>query len=600
MTIIFRTMKESFNFATKPFFHHALFIFLLFCTTRICAQEVSVSFSSSGGFYDSPFELSLSCPHEFTIHYSLNGNSPTLSDPIYEVPLLLNEELYSKSNLYTIQDCPDEFWHVPNSIQRCIVIRAAAFDADGNQVSPIATHSFMIKSLGCDTHGLPIVSICIDSVSLFDHEIGIMSNGKSDESDSMNYLQKGRQWERICNVEFYELDNQGINQNAGLRLHGDASRASIQKGFRLYARKEYGKKRFHHKFFGPNELGSFKHLVLKPLRNGLVAEHICSQIAKPLNLDVPALRPTILFLNGEYWGFYYLKERADSQFIADHYYYEKEEINVIESWTGTITNGNNDSFLQMMRWFAQAKLSDEENYRHACSLIDIDCFIDYYCLELFVGNDDWPDFNMRCWQAKNGKWRWIFTDGDGCLYGYQDIFAKTIYSGSNSYEATLIFTKLLTNPEFRDRFYHRFGTLITNEFDYKTTTSHLENTYAMVSSGIDQHIQRFGTPVSKEEFDIHEYQYINTFFLYRALYASKMIYSLFYVNNWEFRESASASQSRFKFDPNQPKPRFLLRMARQFKDWKYVKLYYKYEYLRMKEKWKSSRLFKSFKRDLSR
>ena len=79
-----------------------------------------------------------------------------------------------------------------------------------------------------------------------------------------------------------------------------------------------------------------------------------------------------------------------------------------------------------------------------------------------------------------------------------------------------------------------------------------------------------------------------------------MMYSLFYFNNWEFRESASASQSRFKFDPNQPKPTFLLRMARQFKDWKYVKLYYKYEHLRIKAKWKSSRLFKAIKRNHSR
>ena len=594
-------MKETFRFAAKQFSQYALFVFLfLFFPKTILAQETSVSFSSSGGFYDCPFELSLSCPHEFTIHYSINGNSPTLSDPIYETPLKLNEKLYSKSNIYTIQNCPDEFWHVPNSIQRCIVIRAAAFDADGNQVSPIATHSYMIKSLGCDTHGLPIVSICVDSVSLFDHEIGIMSNGRSDEDGLINYLQRGRQWERICNVEFYELDNQGINQNAGLRIHGDSSRSGIQKGFRLYARKEYGKKRFHHKFFGPEELGSFKHLVLKPIRDGLVAEHICTQIAKPLNIDVPALRPTILFLNGEYWGIYYLRERVDSQFVADHYYYEKEEVNVIESWTGAIINGNNDNFLQMMRWFAQANLSDETNYRYACSMIDIDCFIDYYCFELFVGNDDWPYYNMRCWQANDGKWRWIFTDGDGCLYGYQDIFAKTIYSGNNSYEATLLFTKLLRNPEFRDRFYHRFGTLLTNEFDYKTTTKYLEDSYETISREIDQHIKRFGMPTSRKDFDFYEHQYINTFFLYRALYASKMMYSLFYVNNWEFRESASASQSRFKFDPTQPKPTFLLRMARQFKDWKYVKLYYKYEHLRIKAKWKSSRLFKAIKRNHSR
>ena len=62
-------------------------------------------------------------------------------------------------------------------MKKAIVIRAAAFDADGNRVSPVVTNTYCIKELGCDLHGLPVVSIVTDSLNLFDHETGIFIPG---------------------------------------------------------------------------------------------------------------------------------------------------------------------------------------------------------------------------------------------------------------------------------------------------------------------------------------------------------------------------------------------------------------------------------------
>ena len=585
----------------KRFFTNSFFCYLfalgLILPHSVQAQEPVVSFSCPGGFYDNSFILSLSCPDSLSIHYTLNGNIPTVADMVYQRPLTLDDELFSKSNIHTIQTCHDSIWHPANSVQKCIIVRASAFDLNGDQVGETITNSYFIKSLGCNSHGLPIVSICVDSLSLFDQEYGIMATNESDDTITENYMQRGRQWERLCNLEFYELNNDGINQNAGLRIHGESSRWSSQKGLRLYARKEYGQKRFRHEFFGPDELDSFKHLVLKPLKNGLLGEHICTPIAKSLNVDAPAVRPTILFLNGEYWGIYYLEERTDAQFLADHYGYRKNDINVIESWKGKTVDGNNDSFLQMIQWFDQADLSDEEAYRQACSLIDIDCFIDYYCLELYAGNDDWPMSNMKCWQAENGKWRWIFTDGDGCLCGYRNMWSGII---NNTNKSTLIFDRLLENQDFRDQFYSRFGRLIINEFEYKTTKKFLENSYVMVTDEVDRHIARFGMPDSREEFEFHKHEYINTFLYYRPLYVSRLLYYLFYINDWEYRKAAKASQYQFKYNPNKRKPVYLLHMARQLREWKYVKLYnryvklyHKYKRSQIKAKWKS-RLQKVF------
>ena len=111
-----------------------------------------------------------------------------------------------------------------------------------------------IKALGCDTHGLPVVSICADSLDLFGFEQGILVPGIHFDSlnpeISGNYFQKGREWERVSNVEFYDYsDNGGINQICGLRTHGNRARRQPQKGLKIYARQEYGNKHFHHQFF---------------------------------------------------------------------------------------------------------------------------------------------------------------------------------------------------------------------------------------------------------------------------------------------------------------------------------------------------------------
>ena len=303
-----------------------LFLLTLFATLVGHAQEAEVSFSVSGGFYDTVFSLSMSCTDEsYAIRYTLNGGTPQANSHLYREPLCLDEHMYGHSDFYTIRCCPDSLWFRPDSVRHCIVIRAAAFDDRGNCVSEVVTNSYFIKALGCDTHGLPVVSLCADSLDLFGFEQGIMVPGVCFDSAnadwSGNYYQHGREWERLCNVEFYELDNQGVNQQAGLRTHGGNARRELQKGLKVYARKDYGKKDFEHVFFPECENGTFRRLVLKPFRllSYAVRDDVATKMAQTLNVEWQASRPTVLFIDGEYWGIYLLKEKLDEHCLAGHF-----------------------------------------------------------------------------------------------------------------------------------------------------------------------------------------------------------------------------------------------------------------------------------------
>ena len=489
---------------------HIITIATIVIVQTLVAQERTdaVTFSQQGGFYDESFELTLMCGAENHIRYTINGNTPTPSSELYTEPLFLDSALYSKSNIYTIENCPKEDFFLPDTILRCIVIRAAVFNENENRISPVATHSYFISSLGFDSHGLPTISLCADSTDLFDYETGIFVPGIHFSPENPywtgNYYETGDDWERPCNIEFYETDNSGINQICGLRTHGGNSRRYIQKGLKIYAREKYGNKRFKHKFFSDSNVKSFKHLIIKPFEASWgyaggkagVQDYVALKIARNLDLETPSVRPSIVFINGEYWGIYFLEERPDSHFIEDNFGINPDECNVIEDWNGSCSNGNNSSFLNLASWLRQTDLSIDENYDIAKEKIDISNFIDYYIFEMFTANQDWPANNMHCWQHKDSAFRWIFFDGDGCLrYMDMDVFANATYTGDDTWPsseaATLFFRKLYDNEDFKASFYNRFYYLLDNELSYNNTAKPLDSIIEILNKEIPFHRDRF-------------------------------------------------------------------------------------------------------------
>ena len=473
------------------------------------AQNDTVVFSMHGGFYDDVFSLELN--HIFPqnhIRYTINGNRPTAQSPLYEEALVLDEQLYSKSDIYTIINCPEQDFFLSDSVQHCIIIRAAVFDENDNCVSQVMTNSYFISALGCDTHGLPAVSLCADSLDLFDYETGIFVPGIYFDSLNPyftgNYFMKGREWERICNIEYYELDNTGVNQQVGLRTHGKKARYQGQKGMKIYAREEYGKKRIKHRFFETIPLDDFKHLCLKPYMsawNGSgCKDYIVSRIAQHVNVESPTSRACVLFLNGEYWGIYYVAEKPDERFLEDHLDVNIDSVNLINIWN-ELECGSADNFYALRTWMEQADLSDEEQYSYAESQIDIPNFIDYYVIELFSANLDWPATNTRMWQLGDGKWRWIFYDGDACLEAQSfDVFANATYDGDEGYpssrRATLFFRRLLENEQFREQFASRFNELASSRFSYQNTKPYYDYIYQVLQPEVPNQVERFNCPQS--------------------------------------------------------------------------------------------------------
>lgn len=483
-----------------------IYTLLLLFPMVLSAQVDMIRFSHQGGFYETSFNLSMYCSEGNHICYTTNGSLPTASSTLYGSPLHMDASLCSKSNIYTIVNCPPFVYHSVDDVERAIVIRAAAFDGSGNRVSPVVTNSYFIKELGCDLHGLPVLSIVTDSLSLFDYETGIFVPGASyNPTDSLttgNYWNKGREWEREVNMEFYEIDNHGVNQVCGLRIHGGASRWFQQKGMRLYAREEYGKKRFTHRFFETTPIASFKHLNLHPFRcsNWLQTggqDYLSQRLAADLNIDGLAVRQAVVFINGEYWGIYTLEESADERYLEDHYEISLDEVNILKFW-GVPQYGDPTEWREVLRFMKTADLNQPEDSAYAYSHIDVPSFIDYILLETYSANLDWPQNNVRIWQPASGQpFRCIFYDGDGCFTRY---WFDAMEHATNSDVNSRVINCFLGSDRFRYDFYQRYLQLKSTVLSYSNMSQVLDRYRRLVEGEVAKQAERFHFPLDEERW----------------------------------------------------------------------------------------------------
>jgi hypothetical protein len=489
----------------------ALLSILLLSALSLPAQ--SLQLTPAGGFYQHAPQVTMACPDTaLRIFFTTNGQEPTAADRPYTHPLTLNRSLFSDAALYQVPMCPPSSLYIPtDGVQRVVVLRAAAFNSVGQRVGEVVTQTYIVADLGSDSHGLPVVSICASRRDLTDDSTGIFVPGIWYNGDdwSGNYYQEGREWEREVNMEIYLPDGQVLNQHCGLRTHGGSSRRYAQKGMKVYAREEYGDKRFRARIFEDTDVAAFKRLVLKPFvcawTHAGVQNMVTEQIARNLRLDVPAIRPAVLYLNGEYWGIYFIQEKPDEHFLKDHYGGNEDYYNVMSNWVNLLDNGTDVYFQQMMSWFATADLAIQENYEEACRLIDVDNFVDYQIFEIFTNNEDWPANNMRCWQYFMGKWRWIFYDGDATLKHLEwGGFEYATYDGDEEYPAsrisTLLFRKLLENPDFQKKFVERYNSLCHSILSYYSTKPYLDAATDAIQEEIPLQMDRFKFPATYKKW----------------------------------------------------------------------------------------------------
>ncbi len=481
----------------------------------------------SGGFYTTPFNISLSINNpDLQIYYTIDGTSPSLNSERYTAPILISDRTEMSNDLSNIPTSPR--WKPPvGNVFKGTTLRAICVDKNHNK-SKEMIRTFFVDNKGSKRYSFPVIAITVNKEDLFSYEKGIYVLGKryTDKHNYLNkntplnipwwyypanYLLRGADAEKQAHIEFYEPTGKlGFESNIGLRINGNATRAFAQKSLRICFREKYGEPSIKYQLFPTNKVNTFSAFILRNSGNDwdktMFRDAFMQSLMKDSHVDIQDYRPSIVFINGEYWGIHNIRERLDENYLANKYEINADSLTILEL-QGVLVKGQRKSekmFAELLNYIKTNDLSNENNYNYIQSKIDIESFIDFIISNVYFCNSDWPNNNVRFWRndavsvdinnvTGDGKWRSMLYDTDwGFGYTGNNAFQlNLLYDAKRVGSVGIIFTGLLKNKMFVNRFVSSFQNHLNTNFKTDTVLNKINEFENQYSSEMDEHINRW-------------------------------------------------------------------------------------------------------------
>ncbi len=434
---------------------------------RACPHSVAMSLRP--GFYDDAVSLELSATGG-AIRYTIDGSEPGRDSPPYLKALEIRENA---------------------------VVRARVFE-DGCLPGRIASATYFIG----EESSLPVFSVSLAPDLLYGEERGLLAFGKQHAGKypyfGANFWQE---WEYPVGVEMFGEDGAEIfAATAGIKVFGSFSRGLPQKSFALHFRGIYGMPRLALRLFPEKEVYGFESLVLRSggqdSQGSKIRDLVAGKLAGRLGLEYQSGYPVLLFLNGEYYGLCNLREKVNGSFLAANAGRpDKRGIDLLEG-NGIILSGSYGRYGKLIRFATEHDLSIAANYERIGRMMDIENYIDYHVLQVYLGNLD--SGNIRFWRgdAEEDRWRWIFYDADHAFGDYRiDAFKHWLDPDGRGYAkqvSTLLITKLLENEEFKDLFIERFVRRLDSALSPEIVAGLIREQASLIAPEMPRQIERWG------------------------------------------------------------------------------------------------------------
>ncbi len=457
-------------------------------SSSITESEYDITFSISRGLISEPFDLTLHSNLEGELYFTLLGKEPTL----------INGTLYTNA--------------IP--IASTTIVKAALFN-NGARISDIISHSYIFPQqvlTQTDEHLLPYTpwghngpdwgmnSEAIASVTFDESPTEILRDipTLSLAMDWDNWFGPsgiyiaGEGIEKVVTVEYIEPDGSSIQSRSAVEIFGGSSvnRWKTDKlSMKLTFRDAHDDGKFDYPLFEDSNVERFDRIILDAVlnlsylhpsedqRTGAlyIQDQFVADLHNALGGNSPHGTYAHLYLNGVYWGMYYIHERPDHSFAESYFGGDKGDYDVIKHTPTTVVKGDTLAFSALLD-LIQQDLTIDSNYDAVTSVLDIDDYIGYMLINIWAGNTDWSRHNWYATKSPTTKWHFHSWDAEHVLKKLDENVTKQL-----STSAIGFFDQLLESQDFKNR----VQTFVDREFASGGLFSS-ENTSALFQKRIDE------------------------------------------------------------------------------------------------------------------
>ncbi|MDO9187175.1 MAG: CotH kinase family protein [Bacteroidia bacterium] len=429
------------------------------------------------GFYASAQTVSITAPGTgLSIYYTVDGSIPTTGSTIYSAPI---------------------------SISTTTVLRARTFSSDPLVPSSfVESNTYFINT----NHTVAVVSVFGDQVD------DLLSGSYLDPETGLEY--------------FDESKAQVAETNGLTNKHGNDSWAYDQRGFDYVSKDEMGYNyAINYKVFSNKSRSSFQRIIFKPAANDNYpfetgGAHIRDSYAHTLsqrgnlNLDERTWAPAVLYVNGQYWGVYDVREKVDDSDFTDYYYDQpEEELQYLKTWGGTWSEYGGvqaqTDWDVLKNYIITNNMAVQANYDYVDSVFNVKSFVDYFVFNSWLVTSDWLNYNTAWWRGLNPsgdkkKWRYTLWDLDaimGHYINYTGVPDPTPNADPCDVETlpdpggqghTQMLNSLMANPGFKQFYQARYIDLMNTTLNCSFTLPLYDSMIAVIQPEMQGQCTRWG------------------------------------------------------------------------------------------------------------
>lgn len=390
-------------------------------------------------------ETSMELPLNATgdIYYTTDGSVPTAASLRYTGPIQVNKTM---------------------------VVRAVSVEK-GKLNSDIYTSTFIVQ----EPHDIPVVSLVMDPEDLWG------SNG------IYKYKLEVKEEKRAANLA-YEGEDGSFSIDCEISLHGGMTVTAMdKKSFTLRFHDNYAGK-LDYDLFEDGEVTSFRSLLLRASHESTYSSHmrdaLMGHVASYSSDAMVAqkFKYVALYLNGEYWGLYALREHHSEEHFAT---YQNVPVSSVAR-PMKYAQGTN-SLTELYKFSLNNSFASEKNYAYAKSLLNLESFADWIIFEAYTGNIDINE-NMRYYYtAADGKWYCGLVDVDLGMFSYQCFETVT-----EAFHHNAIPKALMANKEFRAMAAKRLAELLRDPLSDEAMIANIDRMAGIIRNEVALDCARWG------------------------------------------------------------------------------------------------------------